>query len=94
MPGFVPQFAAAVGGGMRLGGQQPGIDVRRFPAAARRPAQRRAVRGFTLPEHQIIRSALDDLTRLQEAAEAARNHASRVTNQPIKIRNEKGIERT
>ena len=46
--GFDPQLVPALGGGVRLGGQQPGVDVRGFPAVARRPAQRGAVRGFAL----------------------------------------------
>ena len=48
--GFDPQFALAVGGGVRFGGQQPGVHVRDLPAAVRRPAQRGAVGGFALAE--------------------------------------------
>jgi hypothetical protein len=57
--------APALGGGVRLGGQQPGVDVRGFPATARRPAQRGAVRGLALPEQQVITIGVDHLARLQ-----------------------------
>jgi len=50
---------------MRPGGQQPGVDIPRLPAATWRLAQRGAVRGFALPERQVIRPALDDLSGLQ-----------------------------
>ena len=59
--GFDPQFVLASGGGVRLGGQQPGVQVGCLAAAAGRPAQRGAVGGFTLAEQQIIRLALDPL---------------------------------
>ena len=48
--GLDPQFAPALGGGVRLGGQQPGVHVGGFPAAAGRPAQRGAVGGSALAE--------------------------------------------
>jgi hypothetical protein len=74
LPGsFYAQFATALGGGMRLGGQQPGVEVRSLPGITWRPAQRGAVRGFALAEQQIVRSALDDLARLQ--AEPLRTRA-------------------
>ena len=48
--GFDPQFALAVGGGVRFGGQQPGVHIRDLLAAVRRPAQRGAVGGPALAE--------------------------------------------
>ena len=63
--GFNLQLVPALGGGVRLGGQQPGVDVRGFPAVGWRPAQLGAVRGFALPEQQVIGFALDHLARLQ-----------------------------
>jgi len=37
--GLDPQFAATLGGGMRLGGQQLRVQVSGFAAVSRRPAQ-------------------------------------------------------
>jgi hypothetical protein len=50
---------------MRLGRQQPGVDIRSFPAIGWRPAELGAVRRFALAEQQVIRFALDHLARLQ-----------------------------
>ena len=73
LPGRLqPQLPLALGGGVRLGGQQPGVDVGGFPAAARRPAQRRAVRGLPLAEQQVIRLPLDHLARLEAEGLRAR----------------------
>ena len=63
--GFGPQFAAAFGGGVRLGGQQRGVQVGGFAAVARGPAQRGAVGGFAFAEQQVIRLALDRLAGLE-----------------------------
>ena len=63
--GFDPEFALAVGGGVRFGGQQPGVHVRDLPAAVRRPAQRGAVGGLALAEEQVVGSALDRLAVLE-----------------------------
>src|SRR4249919_1508988 len=63
--GFDPEFAAAFGGGVRFGGQQPGVHVRDLPAAIRRPAQRGAVGGFALAEEQVVGFALDRLAVLE-----------------------------
>ena len=63
--GFDPQFVLAVGGGVRLGGQQPGVQVRGFPAAVRRPAQWGAVGSLALAEQQVVRLALDPLAMLE-----------------------------
>ena len=63
--GFDAQLVPALGGGMRLGGQQPRVEVCGLPAVGRRLAQLGAVRGFALPEQQVIRFALDYLARLQ-----------------------------
>jgi len=38
LDGFGPQFAFALGGGVRLGGQQLRVQVGGFAAIARRPA--------------------------------------------------------
>ena len=59
------EFVLALGGGLRLGRQQPLIYVCGFPAAAWRPCQRRTVRGFALAEQQVIRPALDHLARFE-----------------------------
>ena len=63
--GFDPQLVLAVGGGVRLGGQQPGVQVRGFPAAVRRPAQRGAIGSLALAEQQVVRLALDRLAVLE-----------------------------
>ena len=47
--------------GVRLGPQQPGIDLRGLPAADRRPPQRRAIGSFARAEQQVVRVTLDDL---------------------------------
>jgi len=63
--GFHPQLGPASGGGVRLGGQQPRVDVGGFPATARPLAQLGAIRGLALAEQQVIRAAVDHLARLQ-----------------------------
>jgi hypothetical protein len=63
--GFDPQFALAVGGGVRFGSQQPSVHVRDLPAAVRRSAQRGAIRGFSLAEEEVVGLALDCLAVLQ-----------------------------
>ena len=60
-----PQLALAFGGGVRLGGQQPGVQVGGFAAAARGPAQLSAVGAFALAEQQVIRLTLDRLAGLE-----------------------------
>ena len=60
-----PELALAFGGGVRLGGQQRGVQVGGLAAAARRPAQLGAVGGFALAEQQVIRFALDPLAGLE-----------------------------
>jgi hypothetical protein len=60
---FGPQLAAALGGGVRLGRQQPRVQVGGFAAAARRPAQLGPIRSLPLAEQQIVRLALDRLAR-------------------------------
>ena len=59
LDGLGPQFALAFGGGVRLGGQQLGVQVGGFAAVARGPAQLGAVGGFALAEQQVVRLALD-----------------------------------
>ena len=68
-----PQFALALGGGVRLGGQQLRVQVGGFPPAARRPAELAAVRGLALAEQQLVRLALDPLAGLE--AEGLRSRA-------------------
>ena len=63
--GVDAQLAVALGSGMRLGGQQPGVDVRRFPVIRGRPAQLGAIRGLALPEQQVIGVVIDQLARRQ-----------------------------
>ncbi len=59
--GLDPQFGAALGGGVRLGGQQLRGQVGGFAAVARWAAELGAVGSFTLAEQQVIRFALDPL---------------------------------
>jgi hypothetical protein len=59
--GFDPQFAAAFGGGMRLGGQQLRVQVGGFAAVSRWAAELGAVGSLPLTEQQVIRLALDPL---------------------------------
>ena len=63
--GLDPQLALAVGGGVRLGGQQPGVQVGGFAAAVGGLAQPGAVGGFALAEQQVIRATLDRLAGLE-----------------------------
>ena len=65
LDGLGPQFALALGGGVRLGGQQLRVQVGGFPAAARRPAELGAVGGLALAEQQVVRLALDPLAGLE-----------------------------
>jgi hypothetical protein len=69
LPGLLDRLGAKLalgfGGGMRLGGQQLGVQVGGFPAVSRSPAQPGAVWGFALAEQQIIRLALDPLAMLE-----------------------------
>jgi hypothetical protein len=60
--GLDPQFAAALGGGVRLGGQRLRVQDGGLAAVARRAAELGAVRSSTLAEQQVIRFALDPLT--------------------------------
>jgi hypothetical protein len=57
------ELALAFRCGLRLGGQQAGVDAGRFLAAAGRAAQRRAVGGLALAEQEVVRLALDLLAR-------------------------------
>ena len=63
--GLGPEFALALGGGVRLGGQQLRVQVGGLPAITRRPAQLGAVGGFALAEQQVVRFALDPLAMLE-----------------------------
>jgi hypothetical protein len=69
--GFDPQFAFAVGGGVRFGGEQPRVHVRDLPAAVRRPTERGAVGSLTLAEEQVIGFALDLLAVLEAESPGA-----------------------
>jgi hypothetical protein len=59
------EFAFAFGGGVRLGGQELGVQVGGLAAVGGRAAQRGAVGGFALAEQQIVWLALDRLAGLQ-----------------------------
>jgi hypothetical protein len=63
--GFDPQFAAALGGGVRLGGQQLRVQVGGLAAVAGWAAELGAVRSLTLAEQQVIRFALDPLAMVE-----------------------------
>ena len=51
--------------GVRLGGQELGVQVGGFAAVAWRAAELSAVGGLTLAEQKVVRSALDGLARLE-----------------------------
>jgi hypothetical protein len=72
LDGLGPELAFAFGGGVRLGGQQPGVQVGSFAAAVRRPAQPGSIRSFTLAKEQIVRFALDRLAGLEAKGSGAR----------------------
>ena len=69
LPGFPDglgaELALALGGGVRLGGQQLRVDVGSLPASVRAPAELGAVGGLALAEQQVIRFALDPLAGLE-----------------------------
>jgi hypothetical protein len=65
LDGFGPQLAFSFGGGVRFGGQQPGVQVSGFPAITRRPAQLGAIGRFTFAEQQVVWLAFDPLTGLE-----------------------------
>ena len=62
--GLGAQLALALGGGVRLGGQELGVEVGGFAAAGRGPAQLGAVGGLALTEQQVIGFTLDYLAGL------------------------------
>ena len=70
--GFDPQLASASGGGVRFGGQQPGVRDGGLAAAARRSAELGAVRGFAFAEQQVVRFAVDLLAVLEAECLRAR----------------------
>ena len=73
LPGsFQPQLTLTLGGRLRLGGQQPGVDAGGVPPAARRPAQRGAVGRLALAEQQVVRAALNYLAGLKAERPRAR----------------------
>jgi hypothetical protein len=63
--GLGAEFAFALGGGVRLSGQQLRVKIRGLPAAIRGPAELGAVGGFALAEQQVIRFALDRLPGIE-----------------------------
>ena len=63
--GLGAQLALTLGGGVRLGGQQLGVEVGGFAATGRGPAQLSAVGGLALTEQQVIGFTLDYLAGLQ-----------------------------
>src|ERR1017187_8938683 len=65
LDGLGAEFALAFGGGMRLGGQQLGVEVGGFAAAGRGPAELGAVGGLALTEQQVIGFAVNLLAGLQ-----------------------------
>jgi hypothetical protein len=72
LDGLGPELAFALGGGVRLGGQQLRVQVGSFAAAVRRPAQPGSIRSFTLAKEQIVRFALDRLAGLEAKGSGAR----------------------
>ena len=70
--GLGPQLAFALGGGVRLGGQQQRVQVGGFAAVTRAPAELGAIGGLALAEQQVIRLALDPLARLEAEGSRAR----------------------
>ena len=62
---FASQFAFVFGGGVRLGGQQPSVQVGGLAAVARGPAELDAIGGPALTEQQVVRLALDRLAGLE-----------------------------
>jgi hypothetical protein len=65
LDGLGPELALALGGGMRLSGQQLSVQVGGLAAVAWRAAELIAVGSFTLAEQQIVRFALDGLAGLE-----------------------------
>jgi hypothetical protein len=57
---------------VRLGRQQPSVDVRGFAAAAWRTAQEGSAGGFVLPEQQVVRFPLNQLAGFQAERLSAR----------------------
>jgi hypothetical protein len=72
--GLQPQLALALRGRVRLGGQEPGVDVLSLPPVTGRPAQLGAVGGFALAEQQVVRFPLDHLARFKAERFGARPH--------------------
>ena len=58
LDGLEAQVAAAFGGRVRLGGQQPGVEVGGFAGVGRGPAELSAVGGLPLAEQQVIGFAI------------------------------------
>ena len=67
-----PQLALALGGRVRLGGQQQLVHVGGFPAAVRVPAEVGAIGRLALTEQQVIRLTLNPLARLEPERSRAR----------------------
>ena len=65
LDGLGAEFALALGGRVRLGGQQLSVEVGGFAAAGRRPAELGAVGGLALAEQQVVGFALDPLAGLE-----------------------------
>ena len=70
--GLGAQFAFALGGGVRFGGQQLSVEVGGFAAAGRGPAELGAVGGLALAEQQVIGFAVDPLAVLEAEGPGAR----------------------
>ena len=70
--GLGPQLALALGGRVRLRREQQLVHVGGFPAAIRAPAELGAIGPLALAEQQVIRFALNPLTRLEPECFRAR----------------------
>ena len=65
LDGLGPQLALAFGGRVRLGREQQLVHAGGFPAVIRAPAELGAIGPLALTEQQVIRLALNPLTRLE-----------------------------
>jgi hypothetical protein len=83
--GFDAELALAVGGGVRFGGQQPGVHVGDLPAAVRRPAQRGTVGGSALAEEQVVGFTLGRLTGLEAEGFRAGPHQRPGGSPPLSL---------
>jgi len=85
LDGLGAEFALAFGCGVRLGGQQRGVQVGGFAAVAWRAAELSAVGRFTLAEQQIVRFALDGLAGLESERPAPGPHQRPGGSPPVSL---------